>query len=253
MTEILADYLKGMVCRAPLVAQVVVSSTPVVAFGDPSVATVATLGINPSRREFVDKEAVLLDGASRRLSTLVSLGAESCASLTDQQARKVIDDCARYFDADRNPYGQWFNPLDRLIRSGTGASYYDGSACHLDLVQWATDPVWGGLDETVKQELLVDGLPHLRALLNFGSTELVLLNGRAVLAQVGEVGLVDLTQCGTMPLGDRTCSLYLGESDGIRYVGWSTNLQSSFGVSNEFKERLAEWIADAISADGSLS
>jgi hypothetical protein len=252
MTDALPEYLIDMVRRAPPVAQVVASSTPVVAFGDPFVATVATLGINPSRREFVEKET-LLDGASRRLATLGSLGADSCASLTDQHVREVIDDCARYFDADRNPYGQWFNPLDKLIRSGTGASYYDRSACHLDLVQWATDPVWGGLEERARQELLADGLPHLRALLNFGTTELVLLNGRQVLTQVEQVGLVDLARCGTMPLGNRTCSLYLGESDGVRYVGWSTNLQSSFGVSNEFKERLGGWVADVTSAGGRLS
>lgn len=246
MTEALPGYLRDMARRAPPVAEVVSDSTPVVAFGDPFVAAVATLGINPSRREFVEKET-LLSGPSRRLATLGSLGAASCASLTDQHIEEVIGDCARYFDTDRNPYWQWFNPLDKVLRAGTGSSYYDRSACHLDLVQWATDPIWGGLEERTREELLVDGLPHLRALLKFGSTRLVLLNGRQVLTQVEAVGLVDLAQCGTMAFGERTCSLYQGKRAGVRYVGWSTNLQSSFGVSNEFKDRLAGWVADVTS------
>ena len=252
MTDTLPVYLIDMVRRATPAANVVSGSTPVVAFGDPFVATVATLGINPSGREFVEK-GKLLDGPSRRLATLRSLGAENLASLTDEQVREVIEDCARYFDQDRNPYGRWFNPLDKLLRASVGASYYDRSACHLDLVQWATDPIWGKVADRTRQELLVDGLPHLRALLKFGSTDLVLLNGRQVLTQVEAVGLVELAECGTMPLRDRSCSLYVGESDGVRYVGWSTNLQSSFGVSNEFKGRLAGWVADVTSADKRLS
>ena len=242
MTVALPSYLIDMVRRDSSVAEVVSGSTPVVAFGDPFTARVATLGINPSGREFVEG-GQLLDGTSRRLATLRSLGAESLASLTDEQVREVIDDCARYFDEDRNPYRPWFDPLDRLLRAGIGVSYYDRSACHLDLVQWATDPIWGRTEDRVREQLLAEGLPHLRALLNFGSTHLVLLNGRQVLTEVETVGLVKLVGSGTLPFRDQTCSLYLGEGEGIRYVGWSTNLQSSFGVSNEFKDRLAGWVA----------
>jgi hypothetical protein len=42
------DYLSQMVRRLVLVAQVVPASTPVVAFGDPRQAAVASLGINSS-------------------------------------------------------------------------------------------------------------------------------------------------------------------------------------------------------------
>ena len=238
----LPGYLIDMVRREAPVADVVPQSTPVVAFGDPFVATVATLGINPSWREFLGG-GQLLDGPSRRLSTLRSLGAKSLGSLTDAQVLQVVEDCARYFDSDRNPYRRWFNPLDRVLSAGVGASYYVGSACHLDLVQWATDPTWGELEDQTREQLLAEGLANLRALLTFGTTRLVLLNGRQVLRQVETVGLVKLSGCGTMPQGKRTCSLYAGEHDGVRYVGWSTNLQSSFGVSNEFKDRLAAWVA----------
>ena len=250
MTADLPRYLIDMVRREAPVPEVVPESTPVVAFGDPFVATVATLGINPSGREFLDG-GKLLDGPSRRLATLRSLGADSLASLTDVQVLEVVKDCARYFDADRNPYRRWFDPLDKVLRASVGASYYERSACHLDLVQWATDPTWGQINDRAREQLLAEGLAHLRALLTFGNTGLVLLNGRQVLRHVEAVGLVTLNGRGTMPLGGRTCSLYTGEREGVRYVGWSTNLQSSFGVSNEFKGRLAAWVSRVARPDES--
>ena len=127
MTTTVPEYLIDMVRREAPVVEVVPGSTPVVAFGDPFVANAATLGINPSSREFRDGEQ-LLDGPSRRLATLRSLGAESLASLTDEQVLEVVEDCARYFDPDRNPYRRWFDPLDRVLRASVGASYYERSA-----------------------------------------------------------------------------------------------------------------------------
>jgi hypothetical protein len=78
----------------------------------------------------------------------------------------VVADCAAYFQ--RNPYRRWFDPLDELLRAGVGASFYDGTACHLDLVQWATDPVWGQMsDERARRRK-----PWLR--IQAGASEVVL-------------------------------------------------------------------------------
>jgi hypothetical protein len=118
---------------------------------------VATLGINPSHVEFVDSGGVLLDGNRRRLATLASLGVSEHRDLDARSAAWVIDDCARYFA--RRPYRRWFDPLDRLLREGAFVSYYDGTACHLDLVQWATSPVWGRLTDAVPWRLLADDEP----------------------------------------------------------------------------------------------
>ena len=245
VTERKPNYLISMVCRsAPLDCHVVAGSAPVVAFGDPTRAQVATLGINPSRREFTDDDDRWLRGDSRRLATLESLGAVDCAELTDAQIATVIDDCATYFD--RNPYRRWFDPLDRVLRDAAGVSYYDGTACHLDLVQWATDPVWTGLDDQARQTLLDDGVPHLRAQLGSEQVSVVVLNGRQVLDQVQAVGLADLDQVDGLPLGDGLCRLYAGAGSGIRWFGWSANLQGSWGVSNEFKTHLANWLSETI-------
>ena len=64
------DYVVAMVRRSPPEqSSVAPGSTPVVAFGDPTRAEIATLGINPSAREFVE-DGRLLTGDHRRLATL---------------------------------------------------------------------------------------------------------------------------------------------------------------------------------------
>lgn len=224
----------------PLGAPVVVSSTPAVTFGDPRLAKVVTLGINPSAHEFQENE-MLLRGAARRLATLESLGATSCDLLTDVQVRTVVAECSSYFH--RQPYRKWFDPFDELLRDGLEASYYDGSACHLDLVQWSTDPVWGKIrDAKVRRALLEDGVPHLRMQLANENFRLVLLNGREVINQVVDVGLTRLWKVGELSFREVGCRLFVGDGGGKIWMGWSTNLQSSPGVGKEFKARLADWL-----------
>ena len=235
------EYLMRMVRRSAPLAEVVSGTTPVLSFGDARHAEVATLGINPSRREFVENGR-LLTGPERRLATLASLGAEGALRLTREQITTVINDCAAYFR--RNPYRQWFDPLDKILQAALGVSYYDGTACHLDLVQWATDPVWGELDNRSRQLLLRESLPHLQNQLRLGNIRLVVLNGRQVLDYVLSVGLARLNLTDTLRVGNFSSSLYFGEADGVRFMGWSANLQSSYGVSLEFKSQLVEWLAN---------
>jgi hypothetical protein len=54
---------------APAAANIVARSSPVLSFGDPLTADVATLAINPSRKEFYSTAGELLAGAKRRLAT----------------------------------------------------------------------------------------------------------------------------------------------------------------------------------------
>jgi hypothetical protein len=242
MDEEISEYLARMVRRSAPASIVIPRTTPVIAFGDPRRARVATLGINPSWREFQTKDGILLSGVTRRLSTLRSLASQDTVELTDDQIKIVISECADYFS--RNPYRRWFDPLDRVLKDGLGASFYDGGACHLDLVQWATAPAWGKLSRAVKRTLLRESLPHLQNQLRFGSVKLVVLNGREVLKQITSIGLAKLDLTGKLQRNARApCSLYSGCGEGARFLGWSTNLQSSFGVSSEFRNQLARWLA----------
>jgi hypothetical protein len=244
-------YLAAMVRRLPPTgAGVVPGSTPVVVFGDPARARIATLGINPSRREFTDEQGRMLTGAQRRLATLASLGASRLDRLDDDQVESVAAECGAYFR--RQPYRRWFDPLDALIRAGAGASYYDWTTCHLDLVQWATDPVWGQMTEDrVRRVLMEDGVPHLRAQLAANQQiRLVLCNGRQVIDQVRAAGLASLAETGVIRSGTVTCYLYEAEHGDRRWLGWSANLQSGRGISTALKEELSAWLARASEMPG---
>jgi hypothetical protein len=156
---------------------VVPGSTPVVAFGDVQSATVAALGLNPSRREFLDGHGKELTGAKRRLETLLSPGEDDLAVASADAIRMVFEGCNNYFD--RCPYRKWFDVLEKVLRP-LGASYYERTACHLDLVQWATDPTWGKLQPANTQSLIEADLLFLCQQLSRESIRLLLLNGSAV-------------------------------------------------------------------------
>ncbi len=189
------EYMLDMVRRAAPGELIVPRSTPVVAFGDPRTATVATLGINPSLWEYYGQDKAVPGGKYfltrnlRRLPTLDVLGLDSMRDATSQQVRAVVEGCAAYFE--RNPYWRWFRVLQRLLAASTVGrySYLNKGACHLDLVQWATDPIWGDLTPAVKTELLEEGVPHLRRQLeHHQSIQVVLLNGITAIQQATAVG-----------------------------------------------------------------
>jgi hypothetical protein len=83
----------------------------------------------------------------------------------------VLEECNQYFD--NRPY-DWFDDFSPILEA-FNTSYYDRTACHLDLVQWATDPVWskiafrgenGTVDrqksEEIRNKLIKDDAAFLR-------------------------------------------------------------------------------------------
>lgn len=236
------DVLVEQAARPPAVPTVVVpASTPVVSFGDPTSAAVVTLGLNPSTRQFVRQNGALREGTERRLATLPSLGLAGWHELDRAAAEHIVAECRGYFAPGRAPYRRWFDPLDRVLRTGTGSSYYDGSACHLNLVAWATDPVWRGLDRRAWQRLVDADLPFLVAVLRSGGQGTVVVNGRTTMDEVAAAGLVDWTADRVLDGPPRT-RLCLGESpEGVRYAGWTCNLQNQPGAARLAGE-LAAWL-----------
>ena len=233
----LPDYLLDRVRQDPGADVVVDGSTPVVAFGNARKATTATLGLNPSRVEFLDRAGKELDGPKRRLETLKSLGVDSLAGADESTLASVVAGCDDYFN--RVPYRQWFDKIE-LVLGGLDASYYDGTACHLDLVQWATDPVWGKLDAATRQRLAKEDWSFLDLQLREESIERLLLNGRSVLTVFQANSGCRLDLVNELSVGSVRAQIYVGEYAGVAVVGWSTNLQSSFGVSTDFRLALRD-------------
>ena len=219
---------------------IVAGSTAVVSFGSARTSQVATLGINPSRVEFLDRAGHLLSGHARRLATLDDLGVGDLDRASPETIAAVVSDCDNYFQ--RNPYRQRFDQLDTVLRR-CGASYYDGSACHLDLVQWATDPTWGKLTRTQRSTLLAEDLPFLRSQLESESIRALLLNGRAVLEAFSEATNCTLMPAEQLEFGSSSTAIRVGRLREIVVVAWTVNLQSSFGVTNDLRARLADVVA----------
>lgn len=243
MKSTLADYIVARLRRSPPAAHVVPGSTPVLWFGDALNAAVATLGLNPSRQEFLDPNGRELSGTDRRFETLASLGVPSLELATDAALHRVVNACSGYFGA--NPYRRWFDQLEPMLRS-VGASYYDGTACHLDLVQWATDPVWSRIpDRGVRERLLAEDAAFLHHQLRTGAFRLLLINGNGVIRHFERMTGLTLRTVGTVSGVSARSKIFVGRlPTGTRVLAWSVNLQSSFGVCNGLRAALASGVGD---------
>ena len=138
------DFVFERLRRAPC-SHTVKNSLPVVAFGNIETARIATVGLNPSGREYLGADGSELDGKARRFESLTSLGCVSRADLTDDQCEAALKTMRGYFESSDTVYS-WFRSLERVL-GGYGVSYRGGEVAHLDLVQEATDPTWSGLHE----------------------------------------------------------------------------------------------------------
>ena len=238
MSEI-PDYIERRI-RQPIPSGlcVVPGSTPVVAFGNPLTAKVATLSLNPSHREFQDKDGCELIGRERRLATHKSLGVCDLASAPSAVIGQVLHGCQKYFH--RKQYW-WFNQLERILNA-CGASYFDGSACHLDLVQWATKPTWTEVPSTAQSCLLDSDLPFLKEQFRNENIELLLVNGRRATKEFESAFCTKLRELCPVEACGKTTQLYDGFIlDRVRVIAWSAFVQR--GVSSKLKSALAERVA----------
>lgn len=236
----LKAYIEQRIRRpVPPYACVVPGSTPVVAFGEFRRAAVATLGLNPSRIEFVDHDGREFTGAARRLATVASLGVRQLSSASLAAVAQVLSDCEGYFR--RRPYMRWFGQLVSIL-TACGASYHDGTACHLDLVQWATDPTWAKLEPaSLRRQLITADAAFLMEELRNERIRLLLVNGNGVWS---ELSCQDVQEHAPIAgLGWRNIRIFTGMLEGVRVIAWSANLQSSRGVTTAQRQELAQRVA----------
>lgn len=234
---------------------------PVLSFGDLSTSKVATLGLNPSNREFVDRSGNELQGAYRRFHTLNSLGIDSWSEVDARHLRLILDMCRLYFLG--NPYDGWFRRLDAVV-SGTRASYYDGAAvtaCHLDLIPYATARKWTELTGNQRSLLMDVAGDTLGLLLRDSPVRILILNGRSVVRHFEDISDTRL-ECFNRPTWSLTreskCDVpgiaYKGLVEYVAGValrhkvlvlGFNHNIQSSFGVTTNVIHSIRRWIARA--------
>lgn len=234
-------------------------AAPVPCFGNLGAASVATLGINPSNREFVDENGDELTDSARRFHTLNSLKIERWMDAGDAEIEQIIESCSEYFF--RNPYGNWFNRLNPIV-AATGSSYYDRMfpACHIDLLPFATGAKWGSLAATRRKSILNGNSDLLRELIQASNLDLIILNGQSVVAEFVTATGIEL-EANEMPTwslprasGDHVmgtayhgmCDELHGESLSrpLKVLGFNHNIQSSFGVTGAVVRNIARWVQE---------
>ncbi len=233
-------------------------ASPVVSFGNPAVSKVATLGLNPSNLEFVDRVGKQLLEPYNRFESLGSLRAKNWNELAHRDVQRIWESCEDYFY--RNPYDQWFKRLDRVLAE-TGASYYTRigeSACHLDLVPFATENKWSTLSREQRVQLIELGVPSLARTLSASNIRVLVLNGATVVKEFSRLLAADTLRSQVEPLW----TLQEGRVQGISYagrisevggislrrellvLGFNHNIQSSFGVTTRAVANIATWIGN---------
>ena len=240
-------------------------SSPIPAFGGLSNPMVATVGINPSNREFVDENGRELCGPVRRFHTLTSLRLKSWSEVDARHLAVMIDTHDLYFAY--NPYHRWFNRLETVI-SGANVSYYDPaqSACHLDIVPFATGAKWSGLSNRQRAALIKASADSLGLTLRSSSVGTVILNGNSVVRVFEHLagiqlqknlvpswtlrrrGARDITGVAYKGWVDNVAGINLGRR--IMVLGFNHNLQSSFGVSAQTVTAIRDWVAASTGAAG---
>ncbi len=240
--------------------EVIKWGVPVPSFGDVITSKVATLGLNPSNREFVNESGEELTGEERRFPTLNSLRLNSWSDVTAQDLETMVHACRAYFQ--ENPYDQWFGRLDKVI-SVTNASYYGGmfSACHLDLIPYATSCKWNKLTAQQQSKLFEASRDTLGTLLRGTPVRILILNGTSVVEKFADIADASLQEKRkpewALPRENSTDVMgyaYVGEVQAIsgitlghriRVLGFNHNLQGSFGVTQNTLQSIRNWIGES--------
>ena len=221
----------------------------------------ASVGLNPSNREFVDDVGIQLEGTLRRFHTLRSLGIATWGEADARHLRLILESCRSYFLG--NPYDRWFRRLDQVV-AGARASYYwpSRTACHLDLIPYATERKWAELTPQQRSALLAVSADTLGLLLRESPVRILILNGQSVVEQFQEIigrrleqrrmPAWSLSRLGKPPVAGVAYSGTVDSVSGISLtreilvLGFDHNLQSSFGVTTEVICAIRDWVSAAV-------
>lgn len=262
INEVVDTLLRQMVELDNNALSIIDWSSPIPVFGDVDKSKVATVGLNPSDREFLDSKGNELNGIDRRFHTLESLNICSWRNARKPHIEKIVESYSNYFY--KNPYSTWFSVLDNLINKAS-VSYYGGQeylACHLDIVPFATSKKWSDLSGQTKASLIKVSSYLLPALLKDSSVEVLVLNGQGVVdtfeqlskssLHTKEITGWSLPRKKTKPVAgfsyegvvSNLAGVDLGRS--IHVIGYNHNMQSSFGVTTKVKADIGDWASKKI-------
>lgn len=257
-----ASFLEHLEDEATAEAGIVTWACPVPYFGQIRSARLATVGLNPSFREFATAAGDEIVGLPRRFPTLTSLGLGSWLEADATHVDVIALACNNYFA--HNPYKRWFGALDRVL-SFADTTYYGDSptACHLDLVPFATYSRWGDLPTAHRRRLLTFAGRHLGAMISQAHVRAIILNGKSVVSHFSAISNTVLEAIvnddwrlrsgadGSVPgvayLGTATQIGGISLDTPLVILGFNHNLQSSFGVTTKAIDAIGRWISELVS------
>lgn len=153
-TALLADSLVG-----PWLLR---CATPILAFGRWETARIATAGLNPSEREFLDGFGQELQPPQRRFLHRTANDVVEPSVLALADARRMAEG---YFELG-NAYWSWFGGFRPLLDE-LGWTFESGHACHTDYVTpFATTKGIGSVGAPIRRALQSGGLLLWRAVLD---------------------------------------------------------------------------------------
>jgi len=232
-------------------------ASPVFVFGDFVNSKIATVGINPSNKEFIDNFGNELNELNRRFCTLKSLGLKTWDEIGDKDLNKLLLSYRNYFF--NNPYDAWFKKLDKLL-ANSNLSYYSSTfpMCHIDLIPFATKMKWGKLNAIEKNKLISNSEEIVKSFISKTDFKYFILNGRTVLElfkeyfdlkyEINEVKDWEIKRK-TSPVKGYSfeASFFLKENSNIiKVLGFNHNVQSSYGISKDILMSIKKWITNKI-------
>lgn len=239
---------------------------PIISFGDFNKSRIATIGLNPSDKEFINNSGNKLGKSQVRFPTLQLLGINNWTQVTKKERDIIIKSCQDYFI--NNPYNQWFKPLDFLI-AGTNFSFYFPrlNVCHLDIIPFATIKKWGDLNTEEKKLLINEFGWLLTEILKYSNIELVILNGQSVVNHFEKSSDIKFkkeeqpnwaltrSNCksvkGYSYVGEITQYLGINLNKTIKVIGYNHNIQSSYGIKKTIKNNIRQWLTTEINLEKS--
>jgi hypothetical protein len=233
--------------RRPAPPGVVQGALPVLFFGNIWEARVATLGLNPSKSEYLDKGRLELEGNYRRFESLRSLEAPDRSSLTDQQCEAALDRMRNYFLPGKPVLKQWFGPVMRVL-NGMDLTYEHGDVVHLDVVQEPTASGWSDLDPEEWKLMKNQDLPFLRWELESFPITTVVCNGATPLRDLLALLGGEVVRSEPMALLTVTCArARLGNRE-LTVLGWNRPLTRPTGLDGDGMTELGEMLRSWLSA-----
>nr|WP_314494594.1 hypothetical protein [uncultured Chryseobacterium sp.] len=225
---------------------------PILYFGDLQNSKIATVGLNPSDREYYDTKGK----SSNRFLSKQSLNVSSWNEISRDEILKVKTSFDFYFS--NKPYKSWFNRLEDLLTESEFSYYFPyNNMVHLDIIPVATKSKWGNLSISDKDSLITSFGSYLEYLIMESNIEICILNGQGVVDNFQKVFKQTIHKERVIEWDIKTKNKVVKgncykitvnqHNKKILILGYNHNIQSSFGVSKDLVISIRKWIKNEIS------